>query len=154
MLRNVIALFLAALWSALAAPALDRLSEARQEMLEKMTEYRAQLEKVGPLEEANLRRLTDAFTKRKELFAQGLVSRRELEESERAVAEVERRIADVRRQLSEADALAAEVRLALEHDVEPSRPDASGTVIRNPGSAVWSMTKVGTIERFFSSRFG
>ena len=102
----------------------------------------------------------------KELLAQGLVTRREVETAEDAAARTREKVAEAQAQLKSADVLIAEALVEAEAE-EPTRKvrpsSASRTVntlvrttayIRYGGARAWSLSEAAGIKQFFARRFG
>jgi hypothetical protein len=125
----------------------DELRNAREALVQQSLVYTEQLRALLGIEEAARARLDGDLRKREALFAEGLVSRREIQESEERFREAIRRVATLEGQIRECEELVAEVRLALE-EKPPS------TVTRFAGNSPWSLETVPRIQTFFHGRFG
>jgi hypothetical protein len=132
------------------------LARARAEMVERTREYRASLEHLLAIQEARATSAGDAAATRRRLYEQGIVSRLELEASERAEATARDQIGETRRRLSEAESVLAETLAAVELAGVAS---AATTVVVTPmaigsrGDAELTATAVRALDRFFVSRF-
>jgi hypothetical protein len=126
----------------------DELKSAREALIQQTLVYTEQLQALLGIEQAARTRLTGDLKKREALFSQGLVSRREVEESQERLCDSARRIEGLEGQLRESEQLVAEVRLALE--VKPP----GETVMRFAGNSPWSLETVPRIQTFFEERFG
>lgn len=82
-----------------------RVIKANAELVMATNDYKASLEKVLALQENDVQAALD---RRKALLANSTVSKRELEESERAVSAAQDRVATTKRQMAESDTLIAE----------------------------------------------
>jgi hypothetical protein len=96
---------------------------------------------------------------RKPLFAQGIISKKELDDSERKIAEAQAKINGSRKQMAEADDLIAES--SVVEDDEPTRtPNLTGrytattALIRYTGTAHWALTDAAKVGSYFISHFG
>ncbi|HSE98491.1 MAG TPA: hypothetical protein VLD57_09530, partial [Blastocatellia bacterium] len=116
-----------------------------------------------PVQEEELKTATETLEKRKELFEQGFISKRELEESEQAVKAAQARIEQARKQISESDELIAQAKaeqeMASRKIVVPSRSssgnyNATAAMMRYNGTAGWSLSQASKVQGFFSSTFG
>jgi hypothetical protein len=87
-------------------------------------QYQSSLEGLSTFYDQELKRLTEQNAKIKELFNDGLVSRRDLEQSDQAVVEARKKIEVVAKQIAEAK----------------SPPQKSDAIIigRSAGSFAWS----------------
>jgi hypothetical protein len=132
-------------------------AKSKSDIVKAAREHRADLEKVLPFLEAEAKRASEVVERRKELFASGLVSKRELEESEQALSASQARIESHRGQIAQVDyviaeALAAE-QLARLQPLEVGGYVASGDFMRYSGPANWSLSDVVKVESFFADRF-
>jgi hypothetical protein len=102
----------------------------------------------------------------KELCAQKLITRRELEMSEDAAARARDKYVDAQAQLKGADVKLAEALIEAEAQetapkirVSPATRTVGGLVhttsyIRYGGASAWSLAEAGAIKQFFMLRFG
>ena len=145
-----------------AVQATTLLEKLRDEYIKATRDYKASLEKLLPLYEKNLRGAQQRLAQSKELFTQGLISRRELDTSARGVAEAQSKIDDVQKQMGSADSQIAEVlvEVATEKQMaKAGRVPKGGMVrttsfIRYNGGGPWSLAQVATVDIFFRQKFG
>jgi len=125
----------------------------RAETIRQTEEYRRLLEGLLPLQESALSTAERALEKRQQMYADGLISRLDLEGGETAVQEARRKLGETRRQIAESGNLIAELQLARELE-EKHKAEVQEKVIffaaKSPLPEAW-MTKV---EDFFAVRFG
>ena len=125
----------------------------RPDLVAKAEAYRARLMDLVPHHERSLRAASEKSERWAALFAEGLISRRDLEGARREREEAEARLEETRRQIRQSDDVIAETTLAEE--VEKNlRAAQSETVIRFDGSAPWSLAKIARVESFFAEKFG
>jgi hypothetical protein len=128
-------------------------------------EYKSNLEQLLTLYEGESKRSEAQLTKVKELLAQGLVTRSELETAEDSVTRTREKVAGVQAQLKSADALLAEglVEADAEESTRKLRPSSAPRVvntlqttayIRYGGVRAWSLSEADVIKEFFIGRFG
>ena len=130
------------------------------------TEYKSNLEQLLTLYERDSKRAEERLTTVRELLAQGLVTRREVETAEVAAARTREKVADAQAQLKSADVLVSEALVEAEAE-EPARtlrssspPRAVNTLVRTTayirygGAGVWSLAEAASIKQFFIRRFG
>ena len=134
------------------------LARLRAEVIEKMKETRASTEKLLALHQDEVKKLTEVYQQRRELYNQGLISRAELNLAERALAMAIVRVDQDKRWITESDIALTEasmrdVLLGLPN-LAPGGYSESGTLIRFNGAASWSLADAGKIEKFFSQTFG
>ena len=133
----------------------EQLTETHKNLVTATKEYKASLEKLLPFEEANAMNAADLVEKRKGLLDQGVISKKELEDSQHALADAQSRLDQTRKQLSEADNMVAEA-LAPERMVRVPAGGylATAALIRFNGTAEWSLKDASKIEQFFAGQFG
>jgi hypothetical protein len=134
------------------------LAEAQARLVEQTREYQATLTRVLALQEADAERAGAKVASRRDLLSRGVVSRRELEDSERAWAAARDKIEETRRRMAEVDALVGETLAAMElaklpraRDLETVTTDA---VIRYRGFVDLTPVGVSGLERFYFARYG
>jgi hypothetical protein len=141
-----------------AATSDAELVRLRAEVLNKMKESRGGAEKLIALREEELKKLQEEYDKRRELYNQGLISRIELNRTERLLAEAMVRLDGDRRWLSEQDIAITEVTMRDELLRLPGLAvggySESGTLIRFNGGRAWSLADTPKIQEFFAQTFG
>jgi hypothetical protein len=137
-----------------AAVSADSLRESLARVIETAAEYRAALARVLPFRERELARATDDLTRRRELAAQGIIARRDVDDAERAVTHARTMLEELQRDIArtEATMLEAETRQRLAQ-APPTRGGAQDELL-SEGTHAWALDDATTIERFFSERFG
>ena len=143
-------------------PATSEMDKLRKQYIDTTKQYKASLEKLLPLYQAGLRKAEDRFTKSKELFRQGLISKTELDDSEQAVTIAQAKVAEVQQQTVSANTQIAQTLVEIEGEKQLARlgPAPKGgfvrttSYIRYNGAATWSLSQAGKIEIFFQSKFG
>jgi hypothetical protein len=134
----------------------DRVAQAKNEMIVAAKNYKASLEKVLALQEAEVKSDAEVVEKRKALLQQGIVSKREVEDSERVLDAAQAKVNQTKRQMSESDELIAEA-AAAEQLARLPAPRAGSYVstaalIRYSGSN-WALTDISKVENFFDAKF-
>jgi hypothetical protein len=176
------AVVLALLWGGAAtaraqAPAAGvKLSPERAALVEATEEYKAGTREMIRLKEAEVARAEAAHEELKKLVADGLLARRDLEESDTKLAAHRARLEDLRKQLTESDQMIAEIREAEEAEkqalaaAKQARADAANyarrrlqptartsvgrAVIRHAGASGWTLANIGGVQSFFITAFG
>ena len=130
------------------------------------TEYKSNLEQLLTLYEGESKRAEAQLANVKELLAQGLVTRSELETAENSVTRTREKVAEAQAQLKSADVLVAEGLVEAEAEESPRkvRPSPAGRAvnalvqttayIRYGGARAWSLSEAAGIKQFFARRFG
>ena len=138
------------------------LESLRDEYVNATKDYKASLEKLLPLYEKNLKGAEERSEQSKELFKQGLISKRDLDASDKAVADAKLKLEDVRIQMSTADTQMAQVLVEVETERQMAkvrRIPKGGMVrttafIRFNGGGPWAISQAGTVDAFFRQKFG
>lgn len=144
-----------------AAQAAGELAKSREEFVRLTGEYKKSLEELITIYEKDVRQAEDKAAKLKELYAQGLISKREVEDSEQAVVNAKARVADSKKQMRAADEQVSEMMVeakALEDMAKA--PLAKGKLttttsyIRYSGAGSWLLSESWKIQQFFLQKFG
>jgi hypothetical protein len=133
-------------------------------------EYKAATEKLIPLQEAEVKSATDKLEELRQLVADGLVARNELEASEQALTAAQAKLAETKQQIANADRLIAETKAAEESaEVQAARNQNAlaqakkirsltrPTILRYGGQAGFGNSIIASlpnIQTFFLSKFG
>lgn len=139
----------------------DELARLREEFIKATNDYKALLKKQSAGLEKNVAKAQERFTQSQQLFAEGLISRKDLEASERALAEATDKVNDVNRSIASADSQIAETLLEAEAEkkLAKSKPLPKGGMIRTAslirynGSAGWALSEAWKVQRFFLDVF-
>jgi hypothetical protein len=134
------------------------LLQAREALVERAREYGATLERLLELQEGAARRAADVARQRQDLLADGIVSRREAEESLRQRDLAQAKVEGTRRRLVEVAMVMAETRAAIDlAALPPPRLDelaSTPAMIRYSGRSEAALPEIGLLQSFFASRFG
>jgi hypothetical protein len=136
----------------------SELARSRTEVLQKTKETRAGAEKLLALHEAEFKRITEEYERRRELYYQGLISRNDVVQAEHAVAQAMLRLEADKRFLAETDTALTEFTMRDELLRLPGLAlgaySETSSILRFNGAAGFTLAEVAKIERFFSSTFG
>jgi hypothetical protein len=136
----------------------DALEQARAQALRASQDYRASLAPLLALQTETARRTAETAERRRLLLAGGIVSRLEVEESERAAAAAADALERTRARIAEADTLVAEADaprlVALLAPAAPGELQTTPALIRHAGAGEWALAMTPRIQRFFAERFG
>jgi hypothetical protein len=144
------------------ASAKDELEKSRDEFVRLTEEYKKSLKELMGFYKKDVERAEEKAAKLKELYAQGLVSRRDVEDSEQATTEAKAKIAEAEKQMRAADEQVAEMMVeakALE-EMAKAPPPAKGRLttttsyIRYSGAGSWLLSESWKIQQFFLQKFG
>jgi len=140
--------------------------QLRAQLKQAGDEFKSNLERLLVLYEADAKRAEEQLPKMKELLAQGLVTRGEVQTAEDAAARAREKVVGVQGQLRGADTLIAEAFVEAETEDSPrniGRSSAQRPIstlvrttayIRYGGAHAWSLSQADVIRQFFIRRFG
>ena len=145
-----------------ASSATDVKTSSRDDLISAILAYRSALDRLWEFHVMAVKRASADVEKRRDLLARGIVSRRELEESERELEVAEGKLSSTRREMVMADQSLAE---ALIEPPTPLRPGPPGrltpeqyeltpTFVHYRGPARWSLAEAPKVQNFFARRFG
>lgn len=142
-----------------AKKAATDLEKLHDDYIKATKDYKASLEKLLPLYEKSQKDAEQRFAQSQELFKQGLISKRELDDSERLDAEAKARVSEVRTQMTGADTQVAQALVEVQAEKHIGRlPKGSllrtTSMIRYDGAGPWALSQVGKIDTFFRQKFG
>lgn len=143
-----------------AQPA-NELTKLRDSYIKTTKEYKASLEKLLALYEASARKAEQRLAQSKELYNDGLVSRKQLAENERTAAVEQEKVSGVKQQIASADTQIAQTLLEIEGEKQIAKLGrmAKGSLvqttsfIRFNGASGFLLSNAGKIEAFFLQRF-
>ena len=143
-----------------AAPQ-SELTKLREEFVKATNEYKASLEKLLAIYEANVKKAEEKVTVSKKLLAEGLIARTQVEDAEHTLALEQQKVEETRRQMTNADAQIAGVLVetAADDAIAKNLRLARQTLIRTSaftrytGSGGWNLSDAGKIQRYFSDTF-
>jgi len=139
------------------AAALLNLQAAR--LVAALQDYRATLDGLLAVRERALANAIERYAPRRDLYRRGIMSRRELEDGERAVATARQAVDDTRREIEAADQATAEAAtletLAVLPPPATDSQQHTTAFLRYGGAAGW-LLQSGTpkLQRVFAARFG
>jgi hypothetical protein len=133
----------------------DAASRTRAKLIDASKTYRESLEKLLELQKQEEGRVTALVEKNRDLFENGLIAKRDVDEVEQSLALTQSKIADTQRQLVSLDQMVAEVNAAEElAKMPPSSYGSTATLVRYVGSSRWAMSDLDKIDAFFRLKFG
>lgn len=156
--------------SAAATSPGDALTRARASLVEATESFKTSAESLSRLEQQDVERAEAKLAQLRQLFSEGLVSRREVERGEEALSAARTKVEDTRKQIADAEQMLAEVRAAEELAKAQPAPQTPGTLkpilkpvgsvsdtgimIRYNGKTSWTLANVSGVQAFFASAFG
>ena len=136
----------------------SQLDKTASELITAASQYKASVTALVPVYETALQTAQESLVKRKELFDQGIISRRDLEAGEQAVKDAQAQLDAARKQVVESEQLLAEAKAPKPKIViPPMKSKGYGTtaaIIRSGGTSGWSLAQASMVQNFFSSTFG
>jgi hypothetical protein len=150
------------------APPENEVARLREQLVQATKDYKASLEELIKHYEANVKRADERLSKTRELFDEGLVSKRALDEEEQALKTARAEVAKVEGQLKNADVQIAETIVEAEAEeaaakalakAKASQRTTGGLLtttayIRYGGSRAWSLGEAGAVMQFFTRSYG
>jgi hypothetical protein len=138
----------------------NELARLRDDFVKATNEYKASLEKLRASYEKDVTRADAKLSTSKELFAQGLLSKNDVEAAERAVGEAKNKVNETVQRLATADAQIAGTLLEAnaEKTLAKTRLVKGGLVrtssyVRFNGGASWVLSDAWKVQRFFLETF-
>ena len=138
----------------------------RAELKQASDDYKSNIEQLLALYDGESKRAGAQLAKMKELLAQGLITRSELETAEDSATRTREKVAEAQAQLKSANVLIAEAMVEVEAEESTrkirssSAPRIVNTLvqktayIRYGGAHAWSLSDAAVIKQFFARRFG
>jgi hypothetical protein len=142
------------LGTVVVASAADPRVSARSDLIAAIRAYQAALERLVVFHEAAVTRAAAQVEQRRDLLARGIVSRREVEDSERALAAAQTKVAATRQEMVLTDHSLVEALVTDRPAPGPSRQETTPMLVRYRGAARWSLAEATKIQNFFARRFG
>jgi hypothetical protein len=125
---------------------------------QKTREYEHELTRLLDLQERDAARARSTAERYKTLEPQGFVSKRDVENAERAAAEAQDKARATRDRLADAERVVEEARamvfLASLPPVAPGEERVTPDVIQHGGATRWTLAQVDGLQRFFMEHFG
>jgi hypothetical protein len=139
----------------------DELARLREEFIKATNDYKASLEKLRASYEKSVVKAEAELVKTKELFAAGLVSRKDVEAGEAVAADKKSKVSEVDQRMAGADSQIADTLLEAEAETKlaKSRPLPKGALLRTTalirynGGAGWALSDAWKVQQFFQSAF-
>ena len=137
------------------------LTKIREEFVKATNDYKASLTKLLTIYEGNVTKAEEKLELSRKLLAEGLISKLQVEENERAVAAEKAKVEDTRRQMANADEqvagifaeTAAERQLAKNLRLARQSLVRTASFTRFTGAPGWGLSEAWKVQRFFSDTF-
>ena len=141
-------------------PPQTELQQLRDRYIATTKEYKESLQKLLRLYQDSLNKANQRHENSQKLFEAGLLSKRDLEESERVVTDAKLKIATTEQQIAGADTQIAQALVEVETEKQmkklASRRGAlmqTTSLIRFTGAGHWLLSQASSIESFFQQTF-
>ena len=139
----------------------SEMTRLRDEYVKAAQEYKASLQKLQTLYQDDLKKKQEKRDQAQKLFADGLMSKRDLEQTEMAITGAQLKVTEVQQQIKTADSQIAEALVEVEGEKQMAKlgPLRHGLLIRTTsfirynGVGAWSLSQAGKIELFFQQTF-
>jgi Outer membrane efflux protein len=139
----------------------NQLSKLREEFVEATKNFKASLERLRAAYEKNVTSAESRLAQSRTLYAEGLISKKELDESEHILAEAKNKVAQVQQQLETAETQIANTLIEAQAESKMSalpkvRKGALVTTtsyIRYNGTASWLLSDAWKVQRFYLDTF-
>ncbi|HKP12600.1 MAG TPA: hypothetical protein VJZ91_10835 [Blastocatellia bacterium] len=139
------------------SPVAAQVAKAKEDVITAAQAYKESLAKLLVFQEGDVKTAAETVETRRALVEQQIVSKRELEESERQLAAARAKVAETRRQMGEADSLIAEAKAEAQlAKLPPPRVGStvtSGVLIRYNGPAHWALSDAAKVQSYFLGQF-
>ncbi len=142
------------------AKPVDELTKLRAEFVKAANEYKASLEKLRASYEKSVVRTEEQLIQSNKLFAEGLISKNQLDADQQAVTKAKDQIAEVNQRIANADTQIAQTLLEADAEKKLSmiRIPRGGlvqtpTLIRFNGAGAWAISDAWKVQRFFLDSF-
>jgi hypothetical protein len=143
-----------------AQPAKSELQDLRDRYVATTKEYKASLQKLLTLYQDSLKKAEQRHENSQKLFDQGLLSKRDLDESERVVTDAKLKTSTVEQQIAGADTQIAQALVEVETEKQMAKLGSrrgglvqTTSFIRFNGAGHWLLAQANAIESFFQQTF-
>jgi hypothetical protein len=117
-------------------------------------EYKASLERLLGFHERDVARAAELVERRREFVARGIVSRRDLQESEDRLERAQAAAEETRRQIVTAEMVIAEAAAREWLAAHPPAREEPVALVRSAGAGAWSLAGAAKVQGFFARQFG
>lgn len=138
----------------------NELSQLHEEFIKATREYKTSLAKLLAIYERNLNRAEEKLAQSQKLYAEGLISKNQLADSETAVANAKDKINEGQRQMANADAQIANTLVEAQAEAQMAKtPLRKGSLLRTTsyirysGAVTWALSDAWKLQRFFLDSF-
>ena len=136
------------------------LAKLQEEFIKATKDYKASLTKLVAIYEREITRAEQKLMQSQALFAQGLISKNQLADSEQAVIAAKDKVAETHRSIANADTQIASTLLEAQADSQIARMRLrkgslmrTASYIRYAGADGWLLSEAWKVQRFFTEAF-
>jgi hypothetical protein len=139
----------------------NALANSRNDLISAVEKHKTAAQELLDLQQTEVKNAEEKHEQLRQLVADGLVARMELDQSERSLNALRARLDATRQQIADSDKVVAEVRAAEELAKSQAAAGASTkikslitpTILRYNGSTGWSLGNLEMVQAFFASTF-
>ncbi|MDQ3175416.1 MAG: TolC family protein [Acidobacteriota bacterium] len=138
----------------------NELAQLQEEFIKATKEYKANLGRLLAIYERNVTKAEEKLVQTQKLFADGLIARNQLTETEAAVAAAKDKVNEAKRQMANADTQIADTLIEARAEAQMSKkPLRRGSLvntasyIRYSGAGNWALSEAWKAQRFFLDSF-
>lgn len=142
------------------APRQTELAKLQEEFIKATKDYKASLTKLVAIYEREITKAEEKLTQSQALFAQGLISKNQLADSEQAVVAAKEKVAETNRSIANADTQIASTLLEAQADSQIARTRLrkgslmrTASYIRYAGADGWLLSDAWKVQRFYTEAF-
>jgi outer membrane efflux protein len=138
----------------------NELAQLREEFIRATKEYKTSLAKLSAIYDRNVTRAEEKLVQSQKLYAEGLISKNQLAESETALAAAKDKVNEAQRQMASADTQIANTLVEAQAEAQMAKtPLRKGSLIqttsyiRYSGISTWALSDAWKVQRFFLDSF-
>lgn len=138
----------------------SELTQLREEFIKATKEYKTSLAKLLAIYERNVASTEEKLAQSQKLYAEGLISRKQLAETETAVAAAKDKVSEAQRQMANAETQIADTLVEAQAESQMAKaPMRKGSLLRTTsyvrysGAGSWALSDAWKVQRFFLDSF-
>ncbi len=138
----------------------NELAQLREEFIKATKEYKTSLAKLLAIFERNVTRAEEQLAQSQKLYAEGLISKSQLAESETAVATAKDKMNEAQRQMANAESQIADTLIEAQAEAQLAKtPLRRGSLVRTTsyirysGAGTFALSDAWKVQRFFLDSF-
>lgn len=138
----------------------NELAQLREQFIKATSEYKTSLAKLLAIYERNVTKAEEKLAQSQKLYAEGLISKKQLADSETAVASEKDKVNEAQRQMASADSQIADTLVEARAEAQMAKtPLRKGSLLRTTsyirysGAGAWALSDAWKVQRFFLDSF-